>query len=209
MDEPLSNFDAKLRSQTRSEIISIHKRVNATTIYVTHDQVEAMTMADRIVIMRDGYIQQIGTPKEIYNNPANKFVAGFIGSPAMNFLDVYFDGKKAYIYSDKGDKVAIELSKEQIHMLKEQGYENSEVILGIRPEKIVLKDKSDKGAISVKCMFTELLGQDSLIHTEILGQRLLFKCDSDNDIKTDDELFIGLDSNVFCFFNKETNKRIQ
>lgn len=210
MDEPLSNLDAKLRAQTRSEIINIHKRVNATTIYVTHDQVEAMTMADRIVIMRDGYIQQIGSPKEIYNDPANKFVAGFIGSPAMNFLDAHFDGKKVIIDSiDESKKDSLELTKEQIQMLKEKGYEDSDLILGVRPEKISLLEKEEKNSIKVKCKFTELLGYDSIVHVDVSGQELLFKCDSDNDIKTGDELIIGFESSSFCFFSKETNVRIK
>ena len=210
MDEPLSNLDAKLRAQTRSEIINIHRRVNATTIYVTHDQVEAMTMADRIVIMRDGYIQQIGTPKEIYNNPANKFVAGFIGSPAMNFLNVHFDGKKILISSDELNKEkTLELEKEQINMLNEQKLENSDLILGIRPEKISLVDKKEKNSISIKCKFTELLGYDSIVTADVLGQDLLFKCDSEKDIKIGDELSIKLDSDAFCFFDQETGTRIQ
>ena len=210
MDEPLSNLDAKLRAQTRSEIINIHKRVNATTIYVTHDQVEAMTMADRIVIMRDGYIQQIGTPKEIYNDPANKFVAGFIGSPAMNFLDAHFDGKKVIVDSiDESKKDSLELTKEQIHMLKEHGYEGSDLILGVRPEKITLENKASKNSLKVKCKFTELLGYDSIIHVDVSGQELLFKCDSENDIKIGDELIIGFDNESFCFFSKETNVRIK
>ena len=211
MDEPLSNLDAKLRAQTRSEIINIHKKVNATTIYVTHDQVEAMTMADRIVIMRDGYIQQIGSPKEIYNDPANKFVAGFIGSPAMNFLNAHFDGKKVLIDSSsrKEEKESIELSKEQIYMLKEKGYENKGIILGVRPEKVSLKEKEGNNTLKVKCMFTELLGYDSIVHVDITGQELLFKCDSENEIHSDDELIIGFESSSFCFFDKETNKRVK
>lgn len=210
MDEPLSNLDAKLRAQTRSEIINIHKRVNATTIYVTHDQVEAMTMADRIVIMRDGYIQQIGSPKEIYNDPANKFVAGFIGSPAMNFLDAHFDGKKVIIDSlNESKKDSLELTKEQIQMLKEKGYEGSDLILGVRPEKISLLDKEAKNSIIVNCKFTELLGYDSIVHVDVSGQELLFKCDSENDIKIGDELIIGFENSSFCFFSKETNVRIK
>ncbi len=110
MDEPLSNLDAKLRVQMRSEITKIHQKVGATTIYVTHDQTEAMTMADRIVVMKDGYIQQIGTPEEVYNHPKNIFVAGFIGSPAMNFIKVQYDHGKIIVR----DGFVIQLSKEQI-----------------------------------------------------------------------------------------------
>ena len=210
MDEPLSNLDAKLRAQTRSEIINIHKRVNATTIYVTHDQVEAMTMADRIVIMKDGCIQQIGTPKDIYNDPANKFVAGFIGSPAMNFLDVHFDGKKLLIEStDHSEKQSLVLSEQQIKMLSSNGYKDDDIVLGIRPEKISLKEKNEDNVLNVKCKFTELLGYDSIVHIDVLGKDLMFKCDSDKEIKAGDELHIGLDGNAFCFFSKETSVRIK
>ena len=145
MDEPLSNLDAKLRVQMRSEIIKIHRKVNATTIYVTHDQTEAMTMADRIVIMKDGYIQQIGTPKEVYNNPSNMFVGGFIGSPAMNFLNCRFKNGELYVTGENDDiKVKLDEShatllnkykEEKLNQLKEillridqqlNEYENSE-----------------------------------------------------------------------------------
>ena len=209
MDEPLSNLDAKLRAQTRSEIINIHKRVNATTIYVTHDQVEAMTMADRIVIMRDGYIQQIGAPKEIYNDPANKFVAGFIGSPAMNFLVVYFDGEKVILKSDSEEQKELSISKSAAQNLRKKGYAGKEITLGIRPEKINLSDKRARNSITVKCKFTELLGYDSIVNVDVLGQLLLFKCDSENDIKIDDELVIALDDTAFCFFDKKTDERIK
>ena len=128
MDEPLSNLDAKLRVQMRSEIAKIHQKVGATTIYVTHDQTEAMTMASRIVVMKDGYIQQIGSPKEVYNYPANIFVGGFIGSPAMNFLKgKYIDGKFV-IEADKTQRrIEIELTEEL--RMNIQGYENEEVVL--------------------------------------------------------------------------------
>ena len=212
MDEPLSNLDAKLRVQTRGEIINIHKRVNATTIYVTHDQVEAMTMADRIVIMKEGYIQQIGTPKEIYNDPQNKFVASFIGSPAMNFLSVVFEGGKLCLRSQEESlEIKLQPSKEQEKLLKDNGYEGKELLLGIRPEKVSLKKEkgSGKNNVDVVCNFRELLGYDSIIHTHILGQELLFKCDSEEDIKSGDDLLIEFDSNHFYFFDKESGVRIK
>ena len=118
MDEPLSNLDAKLRVQMRSEITRIHKQVGATTIYVTHDQTEAMTMADRIVIMKDGYIQQIGTPKEVYNNPSNMFVGGFIGSPAMNFLNCKYDNGKVSIITKTDEEIAYRLTQDHASLLK-------------------------------------------------------------------------------------------
>ena len=136
MDEPLSNLDAKLRVQMRSEIIKIHKRVNATTIYVTHDQTEAMTMADRIVIMKGGYIQQIGTPKEVYNYPNNMFVGGFIGSPAMNFLHCHYENGRVTV---KGDQpVQLKLEEKQLQLLKDYAKRKVEDL------KEVVKKAEDK-----------------------------------------------------------------
>ncbi|MGL4382384.1 MAG: ABC transporter ATP-binding protein, partial [Bacilli bacterium] len=130
MDEPLSNLDAKLRVSMRSEIIKLHERLATTTIYVTHDQTEAMTMATRIVVMKDGYIQQIGTPKEIYNDPANIFVAEFTGSPAMNILHGVFDGI-SFITGD----IVIPIPKGRLKAL--EPYTGKEIVLGIRPENIL------------------------------------------------------------------------
>ena len=209
MDEPLSNLDAKLRVQTRSEIINIHKRVNATTIYVTHDQTEAMTMADRIVVMKDGYIQQIDAPYEIYNNPANMFVAGFIGNPPMNFLNGKFDGKNFVLDGNNG--ATFKLNKEQVAMLAE--YVNKDVVVGIRPENIYLKGdvklQNDVNYVDVCCEFRELMGYDSIIHTHLSGQKLLFKVDSVNEVKVGDALEIGFNTESLYFFDKETTKRIK
>ena len=204
MDEPLSNLDAKLRAQTRTEIINIHKKVNATTIYVTHDQVEAMTMADRIVIMRDGYIQQIGTPKEIYADPANKFVAGFIGNPPMNFLNVKFDGKSILVGEEK-----IKLNEKAIELLCKKEYKDHELIMGIRPEKITIVDKKSENSIKIKCEIVELLGYDLIIHTTIAGQKLMFKCESEKDIRVGDELLINIEKDSLYFFDAATSKRIK
>ena len=209
MDEPLSNLDAKLRVQTRSEIINIHKRVNATTIYVTHDQTEAMTMADRIVVMKDGYIQQIDAPYEIYNNPANMFVAGFIGNPPMNFLNGKFDGKNFVLDGNGG--ATFKLNKEQVAMLAE--YVDKDVVVGIRPENIYLKGdvklQNDVNYVDVCCEFRELMGYDSIIHTHLSGQKLLFKVDSVNEVKVGDALEIGFNTESLYFFDKETTKRIK
>ena len=212
MDEPLSNLDAKLRVQTRSEIINIHKRVNATTIYVTHDQTEAMTMADRIVVMKDGYIQQIDAPYEIYNNPANMFVAGFIGNPPMNFLNGKFDGKNFLLDSSDGNtQVAFKLNKEQIQMLAE--YVGKDVVVGIRPENIYLegdvKLQDDVNYVDVCCEFRELMGYDSIIHTHISDQKLLFKVDSVNNVKSGDDLVVGFNTESLYFFDKEKTTRIR
>ena len=212
MDEPLSNLDAKLRVQTRGEIINIHKRVNATTIYVTHDQTEAMTMADRIVVMKDGYIQQIDTPMNIYNDPANLFVAGFIGSPAMNFLSGKFDGKNFYLDSEDGNpQVAFKLSKEQLKLLEE--YKDKELVVGVRPEFLYLKGDpklvEKNNNFDVVCEFRELMGYDSIIHTHLSDQTLLIKADSAQDIKSGDALEVGFNTESLYFFDKETTNRIR
>ena len=212
MDEPLSNLDAKLRVQTRSEIINIHKRVNATTIYVTHDQTEAMTMADRIVVMKDGYIQQIDTPMNIYNDPANIFVAGFIGNPPMNFLEGKFDGKNFNLASEDGNtSVAFKLNAEQIKLL--EAYKDKDIVVGIRPE--VVRIKGDEklnnchNLLDVNCAFRELMGYDSVIHTYLSGQKFLFKVDSIQNVKSGDDLVVGFNDESLYFFDKETTKRIK
>ncbi len=212
MDEPLSNLDAKLRVQTRSEIINIHKRVNATTIYVTHDQTEAMTMADRIVVMKDGYIQQIDTPYNIYYNPNNTFVASFIGNPPMNFLNGKFDGKCFCLDSDDGNvQVAFKLSAEQIKILKD--YKDKEIIVGIRPENMFQKGSQEiskaTNYLDICCEFRELMGYDSIVHTHISGQTLLVKVSSVKDIKSGDDFEIGFNNDALYFFNKEDGKRIR
>ena len=141
MDEPLSNLDAKLRVQMRTEISKLHNRIGTTTIYVTHDQTEAMTMADRIVVLKDGFVQQIDSPQQMYDQPKNVFVAGFIGSPAMNFIRAVLKRDNGELAADFG-KTHIPLSREQIERAKEEGYPDlgdfvdKEVVLGIRPEHI-------------------------------------------------------------------------
>ena len=136
MDEPLSNLDAKLRVQMRAEITKLTKRLGVTTIYVTHDQIEAMTMGDRIVVMDKGIIQQAATPEEIYNFPVNMFVAGFIGSPSMNFMSRNIDIMKAAACYFKAGAVNVEVPAGKAQVLREKGYVGKEVILGVRPEDI-------------------------------------------------------------------------
>ena len=160
MDEPLSNLDAKLRNQMRAEIIKLRQRINTTFIYVTHDQVEAMTLGDRIVIMKDGYIQQIGTPQEVFNHPTNLFVAGFIGTPQMNFFDAKL---KDGVVTVQGHDV--KLTKEQVEALK--GKEVPEdVVLGVRPVHISLADKGIEAKIDV----TELMGSELHLHLDSNGK---------------------------------------
>lgn len=169
MDEPLSNLDAKLRNQMRAELIKLRKRVNTTFIYVTHDQIEAMTLGDRIVIMKDGVIQQIGTPQQVYAKPENVFVAGFIGTPQMNF----FDGvqlkrdRKEYCVECFEKKIA--LTDEVNSVLTSKDVPAQEVKLGIRPEHIELADKEDESAIKAQLDVSELMGAESYLHL-IIGR---------------------------------------
>ena len=159
MDEPLSNLDAKLRNQMRAEIIKLRERINTTFIYVTHDQTEAMTLGDRIVIMRDGFIQQIGTPQQVFDHPANLFVAGFIGMPRMNLFDaklVKKDGK--YVVEVGG--IAVELSEEKQARLAAKNVVEQEVVLGVRPEHVVLCENGIKSKVDV----SEMMGSSVHLH---------------------------------------------
>ena len=160
-DEPLSNLDAKLRVQTRAEIIKLHKRLKTTLIYVTHDQVEAMTMADRICILSLGDIQQVGSPHEVYTYPKNLFVAGFIGSPSMNFLTCVYDGDKLEI-----GPISYPVPAEWIPKL--EGHQK--LVLGIRPEHITVTTKSLENSYPVKLSVTEYLGSDSLLTLNLIDE---------------------------------------
>ena len=169
MDEPLSNLDAKLRNQMRAEIIKLRQQINTTFIYVTHDQVEAMTLGDRIVIMRDGYIQQIGTPQEVFNHPKNLFVAGFIGTPQMNF----FGGSKL---TRDGDKYAVEVLGQKIPLTDEQsaalaakGVQSKEVIVGARPVHVTLGDAGIDATVDV----SEMMGSELHLHMSAGGQDIV------------------------------------
>ena len=206
MDEPLSNLDAKLRVQTRKEIIKIHKEVNATTIYVTHDQTEAMTMADKIVIMKDGFIKQIGTPKEVYNNPNNMFVAGFIGSPSMNFFKGTIKGNKFVFIGD--EQLSVTLKNAPKH------YINKEVILGVRPESAYIKgDLTNKKltdySIKITCTLVEMLGNEQLIYGDISGQSFYSKISSDIDVKVGGTYEFAFDVDKMYLFDIDTEERIK
>ncbi|MBR4462148.1 MAG: sn-glycerol-3-phosphate ABC transporter ATP-binding protein UgpC [Erysipelotrichaceae bacterium] len=162
MDEPLSNLDAKLRNQMRAEIIKLRQRINTTFIYVTHDQTEAMTLGDRIVVMKDGFIQQIGTPQEVYDHPRNLFVSGFIGTPQMNYFDaklVKENGKYAVV----SDGYKVVLADEKQERLSAKNVEEQDVILGVRPDHIVLGEKGIKGKVDV----SELMGPSCHLHMTV------------------------------------------
>ena len=171
MDEPLSNLDAKQRVTMRSEITDIHRKVGSTTIYVTHDQIEAMTMADRIVVMKDGYIQQVGSPYELYFNPVNMFVAGFIGEPPMNFVRSDVNGGKISAIGNN-----IELS----HIIPDdtvRAYEGKPVALGVRPVGIVLGEQADSYVFEAEVILTELLGDNTNVYIQHGDLNLILKVD--------------------------------
>jgi len=205
MDEPLSNLDAKLRVQMRSEIIKLHERLGATTVYVTHDQTEAMTMATRIVVMKDGYIQQIGTPKQIYNTPANMFVANFVGAPAMNFIYGKFvkgrfevDGKSFMVPKMFHDGL--------------KNYEGKEVVLGIRPEDIhyegIVAETFPDTPFDFNVEVSELLGHEFILHGQFGSQKLLAKVASRVDVKAHDTIKLAMDVSKLHFFDKDTTKTL-
>lgn len=209
MDEPLSNLDAKLRVAMRAEIVRIHEAVGATTIYVTHDQVEAMTMASRIVVMKDGYVQQIGEPQEIYENPKNMFVAGFIGTPAMNFVKgtLLPDGK---IEIDNSSST-IPLLKDQMELLK--NYVGKKVVYGIRPESLVFSedekyDNYKDYTLEMTVNTVELLGDIINIHGNIGEFNIILKTSSMYKIKVDTKITFAIKPKYACFFNETTTRAI-
>ncbi|CAM3953668.1 sn-glycerol-3-phosphate ABC transporter ATP-binding protein UgpC [Geobacillus sp. FSL K6-0789] len=208
MDEPLSNLDAKLRVQMRSEIAKLHQRLETTTIYVTHDQTEAMTMATRLVVMKDGVIQQVGTPREVYEKPENIFVGGFIGSPAMNFIrGTLQDGKFVVGQTTFG------VPEGKMKVLRSQGYVGKEVILGIRPEDIhdepLFLEASPMTKITAHVEVAELLGAESMIYSNIGGQEFVARIDARTEIKPGHRIDLAFDLNKAHFFDVETERRIR
>ena len=208
MDEPLSNLDAKLRVTMRSEIIKLHANLNATTVYVTHDQIEAMTMASRIVVMKDGYIQQVGEPKEIYDNPANAFVAGFIGTPPMNFIH----GKisEEGIFTAKDRDYDLKVPAKQLKKAEEAGLIGKNIILGIRPEHITddaeLYAKYDGAVLDLKVDVAELLGASTNIYTTISGFNVCAVVQPRNDLRMGQMVKLGFDMSKCHLFDAETEK---
>ena len=173
MDEPLSNLDAKLRNQMRSEIILLRKRINTTFIYVTHDQTEAMTLGDRIVIMKDGVIQQVGTPVEVFNQPANLFVAGFIGTPQMNFFDAVLHCGKQCSVELCGKTIA--LNDRENAIIKEKGFEGDIAItLGVRPEHIEV-GKKGPSSITAKVALSEMMGSEIHVHATVEDKDMIIR----------------------------------
>lgn len=208
MDEPLSNLDAKLRVQMRAEIVKLHRRLKTTTIYVTHDQTEAMTMASRIVIMKDGLIQQVGSPKEVYNFPENRFVGSFIGSPAMNFFEGRID-KGRYVMGDK----MLDIPPQMMEMLKNEGYEGKSVTLGIRPEHIHVnnEDLSNIPTSEFEAVITvsELTGAETILHAVYAEQEFIARVEATTTIEPGHTATLAFDMAHVHFFDDETGNRIK
>ena len=169
MDEPLSNLDAKLRGQMSSEIIKLRQKINTTFVYVTHDQIEAMTLGDRIVVMKDGFIQQVGTPQEVFNHPNNMFVAGFIGTPQINFFHgcKLINNKGKYLLQIHDQEIV--LAKSQQESLAQNNVEDCDVVVGIRPVHISIADKGFNGVIEV----SEMMGSEVHLHINVEGDDIV------------------------------------
>ena len=211
MDEPLSNLDAKLRNQMRAEIIKLREKIQTTFIYVTHDQTEAMTLGDRIVIMKDGFIQQIGTPQEVFNHPYNLFVAGFIGTPQMNMFDAKLkkvDGK----YAVELDGYTVTLSDEKQEKLAANNAQEQEIKLGVRPEHIYLEEAGIKADVDV----SEMMGSSIHLHVNAVGQDVVMIVNTMNMTGNEVNALIGGKHLTFGFggnnchvFNKETGINLE
>ena len=211
MDEPLSNLDAKLRNQMRAEIILLRQKIDTTFVYVTHDQTEAMTLGDRIVIMKDGFIQQVGTPEEVFDRPANLFVAEFIGAPKMNTFKTNLiceNGK--YFVTPYGAK--IEVTGKKAEMLKAKNIQSQEIVMGIRPEHMTMAQAGDSAAIPCTIKVNEMMGSELHLHVvEANGDMLIVRIPT---ITLDDEqrkemtygkqLYVTCESKVMHFFDAET-----
>ena len=202
MDEPLSNLDAKQRVTMRSEITQIHRETGATTIYVTHDQTEAMTMADRIVVMKDGYVQQVGTPRELYFNPVNLFVAGFIGEPPMNFIRARVQGGKITV----GGK-ALDLSHKLGKKLAD--WEEKELVFGFRPEGIRLGEQRDAYILPAAVELTEMLGDNTNVYINMEGEAAILKVDPHDTPETDSNIVFSIPYESVYLFDAETEKVIE
>ena len=215
MDEPLSNLDAKLRNQMRAEIILLRQKIDTTFVYVTHDQTEAMTLGDRIVIMKDGFIQQVGTPTEVFDMPVNLFVAEFIGAPKMNtFKTELICEDDKYFVTPYGAK--IEITGKKAEALKEKNVPAGELVLGIRPEHFVLSNEKDPAAIPCKIVVNEMMGSELHLHVvEENGDKLIVRIptisledDERQSLTYGKTIYVTCESKVMHFFDKETEKNL-
>ena len=206
LDEPLSNLDAKLRTAMRSEISRLHKRLQTTFVYVTHDQTEAMTMGDRIVVMKDGIIQQNDTPQNLYDFPCNLFVAGFIGSPQMNFLDaVITEQGGTYCVQICGSTIPLSARMDKAALAP---YAGKTVVLGIRPEDIGAAPAGAKGHLDAKIEIAELMGAEINLHLDCQGSKLVVRAASTFPGREGDMAALTLDTEKIHLFDKETERAI-
>jgi len=208
MDEPLSNLDAKLRVHMRTELARLHERLDTTTIYVTHDQTEAMTLATRLVVMNEGIIQQIGTPADVYDYPKNIFVASFLGSPAMNFIEVkYEDG-----FVTNGKNLNMKISEPHRKLLEKNNYSGKRVVLGIRPEDIhselIALETNEEAKLKLTVDVSELTGAETIIYTKIDETVLIARLDKREQFNHGDEFEVAFDMNKVHFFDLETEEVI-
>ncbi len=207
MDEPLSNLDAKLRNEMRAEIIKLRQRINTTFIYVTHDQTEAMTLGDRIVIMRDGFVQQIGTPQEVFDHPANLFVAGFIGTPQMNMFDAKLVKKDGKYAVELGGQTVV-LSDEKQARLAANNVAEQDVLLGVRPDHVMLCENGIKGRVDV----SELMGSSVHLHITAEGKDVVVIVPTNGaaaHFPMGSEVNLTFGGNVAHVFSKETEKNLE
>ena len=210
MDEPLSNLDAKLRVQMRTEISKLHDRLKATIIYVTHDQTEAMTLGTRIVVMKDGVVQQVDTPQTLYDNPINLFVAGFIGSPQMNFIDVTVV-KNGNGVDLKVGPYTLKAPADKAKVLLEKGYDGKTVVMGIRPENISDDPEvvaASNATIEAKVNVYELLGAEVFLYFDVEGFNMTARVNPHTTSRTGDTVKFGLDMTKVHVFDKETELTI-
>ncbi|MCY6484873.1 sn-glycerol-3-phosphate ABC transporter ATP-binding protein UgpC [Clostridium aestuarii] len=207
MDEPLSNLDAKLRVQMRAEISKLHQKLQTTFIYVTHDQTEAMTMGTRIVVMKDGIVQQIDDPQTIYQHPSNLFVASFIGSPQMNFVDCEIKEEDGNLYAQFNER-KVEIPKEKAGVLKENNYINKNVVLGIRPEGIYVKNEDTADSIKAEVEVTEMLGSETYLYLNMYGNNITAVVDPSVKVSIGNTINLAFSSDKIHLFDKETEKAI-
>ena len=199
-DEPLSNLDAKLRVQTRLQIQKLHRRLKTTSLYVTHDQVEAMTLAHRMIVMNGGRAEQVGTPKEVYDDPATMFVANFIGSPPMNLLEGELDAEGRVLKAENGETLTLPVAFKALA--------SRHVVLGLRPEHVLLVENDGVGSASVESV--EALGADCLVHTTLLGQNAVFRAENNGFIpEVGTCAKLQFDAQHIYWFDPQTTQRIR
>lgn len=213
MDEPLSNLDAKLRVQMRTEIIRLHKQLGVTTVYVTHDQVEAMTMGNRIVVMKDGIIQQVDSPRVIYNNPKNMFVAGFIGTPPINFIEGTVEEKEGGKLELKTKRTYLSIADHHAQLLRKHNKVNRKVVLGIRCENTYAEpemiDRHPESQVRGTLKLSELMGADTYLYVNIgSDSSFIVRTQTGFDFKEDEPITVSLDMSKALYFDKDTTESL-